>query len=221
MPWVSMAEALGWNARPGDLVARSSFGKPKTHHEDGSRAGGHHTFDPAASPSHMVTGITSGWSVSDRNDRVMRSNYGTGGDPEARGEREAGTPSPTVTSKADRNQWVDKRPATTIVGTRRSEGGMLVGRQLGDDSRRDAGGKPGGVGLKKSDIPAERVTIAEAAALQSYPPSFVWDAEVVDPRTKRLKPITKTKTFLQIGNAVPPLLAEAILIAATGRPSHA
>lgn len=68
---------------------------------------------------------------------------------------------------------------------------------------------------------AERVTIAEAAALQSYPPGFVWDAEVVDPRTKKLKPITKTKTFLQIGNAVPPLLAEAILIAATERPSHA
>lgn len=45
---------------------------------------------------------------------------------------------------------------------------------------------------------AERVTVAEAAALQSYPPGFTFAG-------------TKTKQFLQVGNAVPPLLAEAIL----------
>lgn len=43
-----------------------------------------------------------------------------------------------------------------------------------------------------------RVTVAEAAALQSYPPGFTFAG-------------TKTKQFLQVGNAVPPLLAEAIL----------
>ena len=45
---------------------------------------------------------------------------------------------------------------------------------------------------------AERVTVAEAAALQSYPPGFTFAG-------------TKAKQFLQVGNAVPPLLAEAIL----------
>lgn len=45
---------------------------------------------------------------------------------------------------------------------------------------------------------ATRVTVAEAAALQSYPPGFTFAG-------------TKTKQFLQVGNAVPPLLAEAIL----------
>lgn len=45
---------------------------------------------------------------------------------------------------------------------------------------------------------ATRVTVAEAAALQSYPPGFTFAG-------------TKTKQFLQVGNVVPPLLAEAIL----------
>lgn len=58
---------------------------------------------------------------------------------------------------------------------------------------------------------ATRVTVEEAAALQSYPPGFIWDAEFDDPKTGRRKPITKTNKFLQVGNAVPPLLAEAIL----------
>ena len=44
-----------------------------------------------------------------------------------------------------------------------------------------------------------RLTDAEAAALQSYPPDFVWSGD-------RRGPIAQ-----QVGNAVPPLLAEAIL----------
>lgn len=41
-------------------------------------------------------------------------------------------------------------------------------------------------------------TVEEVSALQSYPRPFVWKG-------------AKTKQFLQIGNAVPPLLAEAVL----------
>lgn len=118
----------------------------------------------------------------------------------------------------ERGEWVDERPATTVSGDAciwppGHKVNAADERRLGAEARERYGDRAG--------TKAERVTIAEAAALQSYPPGFVWDAEVVDPRTKRLKPITKTRTFLQIGNAVPPLLAEAILIAATGRPSHA
>lgn len=195
LPWVSMAEALGWGmtARPfvtagnavgraegiggsggkaavqrekdgGRWLVRSSFGTPKTHHADGSPAGGHHTFDPEAAPAHTVTGIVSGWKIEPRG-ATMRSNYGTGGDPANRGERARDEPAATVTSKVDRNQWVAE-PTTTG---------------------------------------AQRVTIEEAAALQSYPPGFDWQSG------PNGKPLTKTKAFLQIGNAVPPKLAEAIL----------
>jgi len=43
-----------------------------------------------------------------------------------------------------------------------------------------------------------RITVEEASVLQSYPATFAWRG-------------AKTKQFLQIGNAVPPLLAEVIL----------
>lgn len=52
--------------------------------------------------------------------------------------------------------------------------------------------------------PTDRLSPGEAAALQSFPPKpFVWRG-------------TKTKQYLQIGNAVPPLLAEHILATLVG-----
>ena len=80
----------------------------------------------------------------------------------------------------------EERPAFTVTGGGSATGGAEVfGRRA-----REAMGNP------------ERVTVEEAAALQSYPAGFEWCG-------------TKTKRFLQIGNAVPPLMAEAILKAAT------
>lgn len=85
--------------------------------------------------------------------------------------------------------WV--RPSFTVTGGGSSTGGAEpFGRRARDSM-------PEG---------ASRVTVDEAAALQSYPADFVWDAALPNGR-----PITKTKQFLQIGNAVPPKLAEAIL----------
>lgn len=178
------------------------------------------------SPASTITGGSSAalwegmrgpWGMTERPYPTVASGTEKGGgtDPLALG----GSGARKILKDArERGEWVDERPATTVSGDARI---WPPGHKVNADDERRLGAEARERYGDRAGTKAERVTIAEAAALQSYPPGFVWDAEVVDPRTKRLKPITKTKTFLQIGNAVPPLLAEAILIAATGRPSHA
>lgn len=117
---------------------------------------------------------------------TMRSNYGSGGDPAARGERPSEEPAPTVTSKVDRNKWIYERPSPTIVGSFRPEIVAAPGwRKAGDGPRQNT---PGSV----------RVTVEEAATLQSFPTNYTWCG-------------SKTKQYQQVGNAIPPRLAYAIL----------
>ena len=234
--WVSMAEALGWpHVATTDVVfrngnqahaAKRDLRSPAPTIMFGARSnkvewmGAEDAKDPAANGRRVTIGEAS---ALQSYPGMLRSNYGSGGDASKRGERSADQPAPTLTSKADRNKWdgernvtvdeaaalqtypawVDNRPAPTIVGTRRSEGGMLIGRQLDDNSRRDKGGRQTSVGLTPGMLPGVRVSGEQAATLQSYEPPFVWCG-------------TKTKQFLQIGNAVPPLLAEHILAALLG-----
>lgn len=132
LPWVSMAEALGW-------------------HGEG----------------------------------LLRSNYGTGGDPAARGERSIHQPAPTLTSKADRNKWVFDRPSTTIVADPRLGGPGRSEFVKGGVSRQN---RPGSMKLDAH----------EAARLQTYPDGFHFGGGI-------------GKQFLQIGNAVPPLMGGAII----------
>lgn len=154
LPWVSMAEALGWGrtARPSVTVTGG-----------GTETGG---AEPLAKLAREVAAA----------DWVVRTNQGNPRDGHY--EREASSPSPTVTGIGSRswNRW-QERPSTTVQGDPRIAAPGHHERQMNNP---------------------ERVTVAEAAALQSYPPGFTFAG-------------TKTKQFLQVGNAVPPLLAEAIL----------
>jgi DNA (cytosine-5)-methyltransferase 1 len=210
LPWVSMADALRWGrtARPSVTVTGG-----------GTETGG---AEPLTKLAREVAAL----------DWRMRSNYGTNGDASNRGEREADEPAPTMTSKADRNlwltandrlsnaatrhvdtpaptitgghdsgnrKWMSERPATAVLGDSRIwEPGHKVNAddiaRLGEDAARERYGDRAG-------STSTRVTIEEAAALQSYPPGFTFSGN-------------KGKQFLQVGNAVPPLLAEAILRAA-------
>jgi DNA (cytosine-5)-methyltransferase 1 len=103
-------------------------------------------------------------------------------------------PAPAFTSKAG-GQWVLKRPATTVCATDRI---APPGHR-----NRDAGGQS-----QFASPDTVRITVAEAAILQSFRPDYPFQG-------------TKTKAFEQVGNAVPPLLAAHVVSAATGIPVQA
>ena len=210
--WVSMAEALGW----GGFTAEKVMGRGMVERY-GERPG-----RDATQPAFAIRASAGGM---EPGGFVLRSNYGTGGDSSKRGERTSNQPAPTLTSKADRNKWngqqnmsvdeaaalqsypthiaasgtscqiVDPRPVThpapTITGAANAEWGKRSTRAAGPRDR---------------DPNGRRLEPAEAATLQTYETPFVWCG-------------TKTKQFLQIGNAVPPLLAEAVLTALIGLPA--
>lgn len=100
-------------------------------------------------------------------------------------------PAPAFTSKAG-GQWVLKRPATTVCATDRIS---PPGHR-----NRDAGGES-----QFASPDTVRITVAEAAILQSFRPDYPFQG-------------TKTKAFEQVGNAVPPLLAAHVVSVATGVP---
>jgi DNA (cytosine-5)-methyltransferase 1 len=108
-----------------------------------------------------------------------------------RAERSINEPAVAVTTRADNNSWVFERPATAVCGDPRI---TAPGR-----ADRDPGYKPGDTPPSNKEG-AVRVTLEEALALQSFPPDYPVQG-------------TKSQRFLQVGNAVPPLLAHAILSA--------
>lgn len=122
--------------------------------------------------------------------------------------REIDEPAPTITGGKDSRErqwvaqhavdgdetcldWVEERPSPTIVGSFEPDVVAAPGyRKAGDGPRQKA---PGSV----------RVSMAEAALLQSFPADYVWKG-------------ARTKAFQQIGNAIPPRLALHILAEALG-----
>lgn len=94
-------------------------------------------------------------------------------------------PAPTVHFGAAMNdvRWAEERPATTVAGDPR----------LGSPGHRDREG-----GERQFGEQSVRVTLEEAAILQGFRADYPWQG-------------SRTKCFEQVGNAVPPPLALAVL----------
>ena len=141
---------------------------------------------PLPPPVSMATAL--GWNESAR----VVSNYGTGGDSQARGERTGAEPAATVTSKVDRNVVYlapagvtsQTRPSTTVLGDARIGHPGHKGREQRGESMFAEG--------------SVRVTVQEAGILQGFRADYPWLG-------------TKSEQYLQCGNAVPPPVAAAVL----------
>ena len=233
LPWVSMAEALGWGmtGRPYPAVACSSTtGGPDKEKVGGSEARAR-IYEEALSgrwidgenpdqqrdniPEHrriaaMRAGaqdkstvrsvdepaptITGGndygervWLPESYNSRDQRD--GRTGEP----NRQRGVePAPTISGESRNDSWTFDRPATTVQADARI---WPPGHKLNADDTAAGREYEGRAGEN-----AIRVTIEEAATLQSFPDDYPWGEAG-----------TRTAAFQCIGNAVPPLMARGVL----------
>ena len=98
--------------------------------------------------------------------------------------------------------WVYRRPSTTITSDSSGRVGRPGHKHRGPDCC--AKNREAGVGEPQFAVEAVRVTVEQAALVQGFPDGYPWQG-------------TKSKRYEQVGNAVPPPLARAILAALTCR----
>lgn len=169
-PPVSMAQALGWG-----LPERPAW----TVTSGGTGTGGAEVFGSAASRAEL------------RDVVAQARNSGPGAEREP---RTVEAPSYTI-----RAQGSGSHPSGTEWVLRNGAQDNATERRADEPAGTVYCSRPGNLEWVVGDGTA-RVTVEEAAILQSFPPGYPWKG-------------TKSKQYEQVGNAVPPLLAAAI-----GRP---
>ena len=166
LPWVTMADALGWD---GHVWTNSDNNlDDKTYVVDTSQ------------PAPTATSRVNRW--------LLHTNGGQEEDGSRQTVDPAEHPAPTVFFGGRLNDvsWVYERPATTVVGSFSPETIAAPGWRTSDDGPRQ--NAPGSV----------RVTVEQAAVLQGFPPDHPWQG-------------SKTARFRQVGDAVPPPVAAAVV----------
>jgi DNA (cytosine-5)-methyltransferase 1 len=198
LPWVSMADALGWGYedRPSVTVmgggtetgGAEPYGPRERRrlaaltYRNGNQANAaERTVDEPAPTVHF----------SERMNDVRWHFMGAGaGHTDGQQPRTPEQPAHTITGKGTA-AWVHERPSTTVVGSFKPDVIAAPGYRT-ETSRQDAEG-------------SVRVTVQQAAVLQSFPADYPWQG-------------SKTAQHRQVGDAVPPLLGLHVLAAATGLP---
>lgn len=202
LPWVSMAEALGWgiHSKPAGTLVAGDATKRGRNPLDGE-SGARKTYTNAQ----------------ERGDWVLRSGQTVNGGPHA--TRTADEPAVTMTGRADLCQWVKRErsgdrseegfdptqvPCQTLTSKARSWTYTRPATSvMGDPRIGRPGHKDRDKGESAFDKDSVRVTVQEAAVLQSFRADFPWQG-------------SRTKQFEQVGNAVPPRLALHVVAAVLG-----
>lgn len=181
-PWVSMAEALRWS----DGLTVNTRGDRKTP--------GGNEFS-ADRPSWALTEKTRSWVLhTNRNQQPDGSRQTT--DPHT-------APAPAFTAKSG-GQWVLKSRRDSDAWVAKE--GPRENRDV-DQPAPTFTGEAHRWSWAADGPDTVRITVAEAAILQSFRPDYPFQG-------------TKTKQFEQVGNAVPPLLAAHIVSVPTGIPGR-
>jgi len=198
-PWVSMADALGWGVdRPSQVVTAGggNSGGPEPFASRAFRdelvyVNGNQTNAARRPASEPAPTVMFGYRSNNVRWERFRSNQVTDSRTGGYYERTTDRPAPTITTNVNSCSWIHERPATTVVGSFRPDVIAAPGYRT-DVSRQDA---PGSV----------RVTVQEAAILQSFRPDYPWQG-------------SRTKQYEQVGNAIPPRLAAHCLAEVIGLP---
>lgn len=215
LPWVTMAEALGFDGQVG--FPHLADGGAAT--EDGYRARDWRTTKkPAFTLTEKArswtlrTGCGTGAATDDGKQRIdtdrqpaptftakaggqwVLSPGLTSSQPNRRLYDPEAEPAPTIAFGHDAAGWTWRRPATTVLGDPRL---WPPGHKVNADDRRRIADADDGYG-DRAGSEAVKLTPIDALVLQSFPPDY---------------PVagSKTKQFEQIGNAVPPLMAWHVL----------
>ena len=147
LPWVSMAHALGWPT--GDRVGFPRRNDTPSNQPAKGDTGTHRARDrrPACRPASTLTARTRSWT------RKPCVQIRRSGDRIEEGFDPTEAPAQAVTTRVNRwqahdvevaegqgTEWTGQRPAPTLVTTRRSKDGALVGRQLPPGQSVERGG---------------------------------------------------------------------------------
>jgi len=217
--WVSMAEALGWGVDERVGFPRRSDGRGEVVEIDGREYRGR-DLRPASEPAFALTEKARSWQRLDPHAIRYLSSGGRGAETRIGNiPRSVDHPAPTITGKATAT-WMsehDREQAKAVRAAVAAEVAPRVNNQSGTEfdlawpldrpapviAGRDLVTMPGANanrfnGATKSRNDGIRVTVQEAAVLQSFPADYPWQG-------------SKTEQFQQVGDAVPPLLAYHIL----------